>query len=372
MGRIRRMIMKLSGGPGKIKLLQQTGSISSQTFSEYWRAGDYETIYKESLQVQDAVNLTAELLVSAPLRLKWIGDSGGEEVEDNFFEALETIGGSDYLSFIARHMLVDGAFAAEIVVDENLLPTKLVKLFIEKLTLVPENHVLSRFVYKPEGQPIISYERGDVFYAPRVPFGKIWAGQSALSGLPDVLDELKDIKTNINNIATKMWKKSFVYTIDDSNMTEEESDEAFVKFLGMDSGTSIAVNHAVTVEEIRLSSDLKSLQDIRIDKKAEIAENFGLPRVLWSSGKSSDMGTLRPALELFYDVKVKPLQRVIAREITDRLLTPYLEREGLRGRIYFADTTLRSITEMSPAVCSLVQAGIITEDRALDLLGIDD
>jgi hypothetical protein len=311
----------------------------SSRFSEYAAAENWEQIYIDSSEVRMAVDLTAELVALAPLQIIWnyppnypTGDKtfSFKQTEQLFLQSLEDLGGEDFISFIAKHMIVDGVYAAEIVSNAAGLPVECIKMRPRGVVpLISEDFKFTGVNYRTLMGGEIPLDVDEILYIPRSPFGRMWRGQSGLDSLQKTLDELDSINHDLAMICHRMWKKSFIFTVDDSAMTDDESTDLMSRLLGMEAGQSIAFNKSVETKQIELEADISKLIEARQDKRSQISEHFGFPRVMWSSSKSSDMGTMRPALSLFYDMRVKPLQRAIARELTKKVLRPYAKKYTL-------------------------------------------
>lgn len=358
---------------GKKPKLEELADESPFIFSlkPYFESEDWQKVYEDQFAIRDAVDMTAEFAARPSVRIKWIKNQN-EDLEKNLIDMLCDIEFDTLLSYAVRHYVVDGCFGAEIVRDKDKLPTALIPLRSDGLEFVTDNHKLSGFTYKPLSGDLINYKREDVFYVPRNPFKKPYIGCSALSALGSPLEHLEELIGDIRELGSKLWKRSILYEVDDSELTKEESIVLFNYLTELDPGKSLAVNQMVKANELKTGGDMAGLLEAKREASSDIAVNFGIPRVMWGASKSADIGTLRPALVVFYEVKIKPIQKAFAAEITRRLFEPYVSRQtdDSYAEAYFASLSLQDFTDLTNALTKLLEAEVINENEVRDIIGL--
>lgn len=358
---------------GKKPRLEELADESPFAFSlkPYFSSQDWQAVYEEQFAIRDAVDMTAEFAARPSVRIKWRNDPI-EDLEKNLIDMLDDLEFDTFLSYAVRRYVVDGCFGAEIVRDKDKLPVALVPLRAEGLDFVTDKHKLSGFDYKPLKGEKIEYKREDVFYVPRNPFKKPYIGCSALSALESPLEHLEELIDDIKELGSKLWKRSILYEVDDSELTTEESSILFNYLTNLDPGKSLAVNQMVKANELKTGGDMAGLLEAKREASSDIAVNFGIPRVMWGATKSADIGTLRPALVVFYEVKIKPIQKAFAAEITRRLFDPYISRQtdDSRAKAYFASLSLQDFTDLTNALTKLLETEVINENEVRDIIGL--
>jgi len=202
----------------------------------------------------------------------------------------------------------------EIVVDENLVPQRLLPL--ESTSLKPKLNdywELTGFEYKGKSD---FYQPEEVLYFVNLALEADYEGLSDLEPILDICNTRHNIlREDIQEISRNLWAPFLFLEADTSGLSEQEATRALEDITNaVKPGKRVVVNQSVHGQVIDLKPDIPGLTTLLDKLELMILANFRTPRFL--VGKPvENRATAYAELEAYVSGPIANIQRYFKREI---------------------------------------------------------
>lgn len=360
--------------------MKAVGALPLWLLEHFRAAGDPARAYDESATTFRALEIRANTVASGDLKLY---DKGGAEIESHeLLDVLHNVNAEWNRSDLWRYTEAGGLVYGAGYWQKVRQGRRLKELFyLNPGTITPKltPRGIVSFLQRPgPGQREQTFDRADVVY-----FRGAYDPHSDLTGKASLRWA---INAALGEGATEQWLQAFfkngavpAFVLStDKPMSDPEIEKARAWWEKLFRGVANAFRTGFLGNGLKpypVGSSIKDMElaSVRVELRRTISIVTGVPELLFSSTDSADLTPIDLAMKLFYYTTILPRWSWYAEVLNAELLSEYpdLVRSGAYLEFDTSDIEVlqEDATSKTDRVVALVAAGIITREKAAEVLG---